>query len=102
MYEGESTTPGSPTAAPTQSPTASPTNAPTETPTSLPTAAPTAAPTGTISTAWEFSTDNAVWSSVAVADGVVYASSKLGTMYALRATDGLELWSFSAAGTAQT
>lgn len=47
---------------------------------------------------WSFRTAGPVLSSPAVANGVVYAGSDGGGIYALRATDGKRLWSTRASG----
>jgi outer membrane protein assembly factor BamB len=54
--------------------------------------------TGTVSAIdqdWSFATGNGVFSSPAVANGVVYFGSKNGTVYALSAATGAKLWSFT-------
>jgi outer membrane protein assembly factor BamB len=47
---------------------------------------------------WSFFTDYGVGSSPAVADGVVYVGSEDFNVYALNATTGAELWSFTVGG----
>ena len=44
--------------------------------------------------AWSFPAENAVSSSPAVADGVVYVGSQDGNVYALDAATGAQAWSF--------
>ena len=45
---------------------------------------------------WEKEVEGAIYAPVSVSPGVVYAATVAGTMYALDATDGSELWSFTA------
>ena len=47
---------------------------------------------------WRFANGNAVWSSPAVVDGVVYVGSWDGHVYALDAASGTEVWSFATGG----
>ena len=49
---------------------------------------------GSIDVDWSFATGNAVYSSPAVANGVVYVGSYDDNVYALNATTGVKLWSF--------
>lgn len=48
--------------------------------------------------AWKYTTGGWVFSSPAVANGVVYVGSKDGNVYALNANTGTELWSFPTGG----
>ncbi len=57
---------------------------------------PVAGVTGTRATQlWNFTTGNGVYSSPAVADGVVYVGGYDGNMYALNAANGVKLWNYS-------
>jgi outer membrane protein assembly factor BamB len=47
---------------------------------------------------WSFATNGGVYSSPAVANGVVYVGSEDGNVYALEATTGTELWSYPTNG----
>ena len=46
---------------------------------------------------WSFSTPGDVYSSPALANGVVYVGSEGGNVYALNATTGAKLWSYDTA-----
>ena len=50
-------------------------------------------------TLWVFKTNGDVWSSPAVADGIVYVGSFDRYLYAVNATDGSKVWSFKTGGT---
>jgi outer membrane protein assembly factor BamB len=50
---------------------------------------------GGIDQRWSFTTENSVTTSPAVVNGVVYASSSGGSLYALSAATGAKIWSFS-------
>ena len=52
---------------------------------------------GNLHQKWSFTTDGAqtVWSSPAVADGVVYVGSEDNNLYALKASTGVKLWSYT-------
>jgi len=52
------------------------------------------APT-TNQTLWNYTTEDEVWSSPAVVDGVVFVGSYAGKVYALNATDGSLVWSYT-------
>jgi polyvinyl alcohol dehydrogenase (cytochrome) len=45
---------------------------------------------------WEKEVEGAIYAPVSVSPGVVYAATVAGTMFALDATDGTELWSYTA------
>ncbi len=47
---------------------------------------------------WTASTPGYIWSSLAVVDGVVYASDLRNTVYGFDAADGTELWRFETGG----
>jgi hypothetical protein len=47
---------------------------------------------------WNYATGSGVWSSPAIANGVVYVGSGEGSFYALNAKTGAEMWSFSGYG----
>ena len=59
---------------------------------------PSNGPTRLNELAWKFKTDGEVYSSPAVADGVVYVGSGDGRLYALDARTGKEKWSFNTGG----
>ncbi len=65
----------------------------------LPTVTPTKPPRAVKK--WAFATGASVSATVAVADGVVYAGSWDGNLYALDAATGVKRWSFAAGGSAQ-
>ena len=50
---------------------------------------------GAIDEQWSFTTGSSVLSSPAVANGVVYVGSNDNNVYALNATSGAKLWSFT-------
>ena len=52
--------------------------------------------------AWSYTTGNNVFSSPAVANGVVYVGSDDGNVYALNAATGAELWSFKTGSTVES
>ena len=45
---------------------------------------------------WKYTTGNFVWSSPAVANGVVYVGSDDGNLYTLNASSGALLWQYQA------
>jgi outer membrane protein assembly factor BamB len=47
---------------------------------------------------WRFHTGGAIFSSATISNGIVYAGSNDGKLYAVRAADGTLAWSFSAKG----
>lgn len=47
---------------------------------------------------WSYATGNQVYSSPAVANGVVYIGSDDGNLYALNAATGVKLWSYATGG----
>ena len=47
---------------------------------------------------WSYTTGGAVWSSPAVANGVVYVGSCDNNVYALNASTGAKLWSYTTGG----
>jgi hypothetical protein len=47
---------------------------------------------------WNYTTGGAVWSSPAVASGVVYVGSEDCNVYALNATTGTPLWKYTTGG----
>ena len=53
---------------------------------------------GTLSLYWRFEAGDLVWSSPAVADGVVYVGSKDHSLYALDASTGARLWRYRTGG----
>ncbi len=46
-------------------------------------------------TLWVFKTSGKIWSSPAVANGIVYIASLDGNVYAINAKTGVEIWSYS-------
>ena len=55
----------------------------------------TATGPSTNQTLWTFKTQNKVWSSPAVVDGVVYFGSFDKNVYAVKASDGAKIWNYS-------
>ena len=50
---------------------------------------------GTNQTLWVYNTNDVVWSSPAVVNGVVYFGSFDGNVYAVNAKDGTKIWNFT-------
>ena len=50
-------------------------------------------------TLWIFTTNDRIWSSPAVSNGVVYIASFDHNVYAVSAKDGTQIWKFSTGGT---
>ena len=51
---------------------------------------------------WKYTTGAAVYSSPAVANGVVYVGSEDANIYALNAATGAEMWSFATGGAVES